>query len=493
METLRAPPLIGGRYRIDGMLGEGGMARVFDAFDERLERPVAVKILRSETRALPGMRQRFQQEALIAARLIHPHIVAVLDFGEDQTSSYLVMERLPGRTLRDEIVARGPLPAQRVLGVMAETLGALAAAHKFGVLHRDIKPGNILLEEDGHTKITDFGIAKSSDFRLDLDDATDDMTRTGIVLGTPGYLAPERTSGQPATVQSDLYSVGAVMVETLTGQRIAPGAAATEGLPAPLRDVARRALATDPRDRFTSAGEMLRTLRLGAAEPTSAGRSARTLPPRTAMAPEPVRPPLRRPEPAVLAPPGPAARRPAPIRARRRRVALAAVAALALAAALVLMLEGGSRPTGPAATAAKHHVAPPPAQALAQPQPQPQPQSQTTTTTQAPPTDPVSSAIAALGASLAGDGLPGDRTLADDLEAAAAQQPGADLQSSAQRVLSLAQRLLDEGAITSEQYLDVVNVLQPTGATVPTTPPSASLPDPFFQRHGHGHDRGDGG
>ena len=105
--------MIGGRYRIEGLLGEGGMARVFDAFDERLERQVAVKILRPETQAVAGMRQRFQQEALIAARLIHPHIVAVLDFGEDNaTSSYLVMERLPGSTLRDEIVARGPLPAR---------------------------------------------------------------------------------------------------------------------------------------------------------------------------------------------------------------------------------------------------------------------------------------------------------------------------------------------------------------------------------------------
>ena len=496
METLRAPPLIGGRYRIDGMLGEGGMARVFDAFDERLERPVAVKILRSETQALPGMRQRFQQEALIAARLIHPHIVAVLDFGEDQTSSYLVMERLPGSTLRDEIVARGPLPTQRVLGVMAETLGALAAAHKYGVLHRDIKPGNILLQEDGHTKITDFGIAKSSDFRLDLDFATDDMTGTGVVLGTPGYLAPERRSGQPATVQSDLYSVGAVMVETLTGKRITPGAAATEGLPPPLRDIACRAMATDPRDRFDSASEMLTTLRLRAAEPTSAGRSAPTLQPRTAKAPEPVGPPLRRPGTAVLTPPSPASPRPAPVRAWRRRVLLAVVAALALVAALVLMLEGGSRPTGPAA-AAKHHVAQAqaPTQAQAQPQPQTPPESQTTAPTQAPSTDAVSSAIRAVAASLAGGGLPGDGALAHDLEATAAQEPGADLQSSAQQVLSLAQVLLDDGAITPEQYQDVVNVLQPTGVTVPVTPPtpSASLPDPFFQRHGHGHDRGDGG
>ena len=237
------------------------MARVFDAFDERLERPAAVKILRAETRALPGMRQRFQQEALIAARLLHPHIVAVLDFGEDHASSYLVMERLPGTTLRDEIIARGPLSPQRVLLVMAETLDALAAAHARGVLHRDIKPSNILLQQDGHTKITDFGIAKSFDIRTDPAPPADDMTMTGVVLGTPGYLSPERRSGHPATVQSDLYAVGAVMVEALTGQRLGPGPAPMERLPPSLRNVARRAMATDPRDRFTSANEMWQSLR----------------------------------------------------------------------------------------------------------------------------------------------------------------------------------------------------------------------------------------
>ena len=263
MET-RTAPLIGGRYRIDGLLGEGGMARVFGAFDERLERPAAVKILRAETRALPGMRQRFQQEALIAARLLHPHIVAVLDFGEDHASSYLVMERLPGTTLRDEIIARGPLSPQRVLLVMAETLDALAAAHARGVLHRDIKPSNILLQQDGHTKITDFGIAKSFDIRTDPAPPADDMTMTGFVLGTPGYLSPERRAGSPATVQSDLYAVGAVMVEALTGQRLGPGPVPVEQLPASLRDVARRAMATDPRDRFTSANDMWQSLRTAA-------------------------------------------------------------------------------------------------------------------------------------------------------------------------------------------------------------------------------------
>src|SRR5277367_4007789 len=218
------------------------MARVFGAFDERLERPAAVKILRAETRALPGMRERFQQEALIAARLLHPHIVAVLDFGEDHASSFLVMERLPGSTLCDEVVARGPRPPARVMLVMTETLAALQAAHSRGVLHRDIKPSNILLQQDGHTKITDFGIAKSFDILTDPAPPADDMTMTGFVLATPGYLSPERTAGSPATVQSDLYAVGAVMVEALTGQRLGPGPAPLERLPPSLRHVAGRAM-----------------------------------------------------------------------------------------------------------------------------------------------------------------------------------------------------------------------------------------------------------
>ena len=292
------------------------MARVFDAFDERLERRAAVKILRAETRALPGMRERFQQEALIAARLIHPHIVAVLDFGEDHASSYLVMERLPGTTLRDEIVARGPLSTQRVLLVMAETLDALAAAHARGVLHRDIKPSNILLQQSGHTKITDFGIAKSFDIRTDAPPVTDDMTMTGFVLGTPGYLAPERRSGHPATVQSDLYAVGAVMVEALTGQRLASGPAPMEKVAPPLRHVARRAMATDPRERFASADEMAESLRTLAGGTGQAQRLPRGQRPATTTVPVAVSP-RRHPTPA----PGTALlTAPRPSRPRDRRV-----------------------------------------------------------------------------------------------------------------------------------------------------------------------------
>jgi eukaryotic-like serine/threonine-protein kinase len=474
----RTAPLIGGRYRINGLLGEGGMARVFDAFDERLGRRAAVKILRAETRALPGMRQRFQQEALIAARLVHPHIVAVLDFGEDHASSYLVMEHLPGTTLRDEIVARGPLSTQRVMLVMGETLDALAAAHARRVLHRDIKPSNILLQQNGHTKITDFGIAKSFDIRTDPAPTTDDMTMTGVVLGTPGYLAPERRSGHPATVQSDLYAVGAVMVEALTGQRLGSGPAPMETLPPALREVARRVMAADPRDRFTSADEMARTLGTGSGG-RPAHRAAPAQGPATTTVPAAV--PPRRPSPvpgtAIVTAPRPRRPRDRRARVRRRRLIGAAVVLLAVAGALFVAFWSGTKPTGPAASPAKHVRT----QALTRPAPKPP--------------DTEGSAITALATALAGGGLPGDGALASVLQETAAAAPGAARQASAQQALSLAGVLLGGGAITPGQYQDVANVLQPTGATTTTTTtstvtvPTQPFQTPSFQGHGHDHER----
>jgi hypothetical protein len=473
--------LIGGRYRIDGLLGEGGMARVFDAFDERLERRAAVKILRAETRALPGMRQRFQQEALIAARLVHPHIVAVWDFGEDHASSYLVMERLPGTTLRDEIIARGPLSTQRVMLVMGETLDALAAAHARWVLHRDIKPSNILLQQNGHTKITDFGIAKSFDIRTDPAPPTDDMTMTGVVLGTPGYLAPERRSGHPATVQSDLYAVGAVMVEALTGQRLGSGPAPMEKLPPLLCEVARRAMATDARHRFTSAKEMAQSLRATAGDPGPAYRLAPAHRPAGTTVPVAVLP--RRPTPsgtAILTAPRPRRPRERRARARRRRLIGATVVVLAVALALFGMLWSSTEPTGPATAPAKHVRT----QALTRPDPKP--------------TDTEGSAITALATALANGGLPGDGPLASALQETAAQPPGPARQLAAQQALSLAGLLLGGGGITSGQYRDVSNVLQPTGATTTTTtttatPPTQPFQTPFFQGHGHHQAPGYGG
>ncbi len=472
MEARAVVGMIGGRYRLHALLGEGGMARVFDGFDERLERPVAVKILRRETEAMPGMRKRFQQEARISARLVHPNIVAVLDYGEDGAVSYLVMERLPGRTLRDE-VSRGPMPTGRLTAIMTDTLGALAAAHRFGVLHRDIKPSNILLDDDGHARITDFGIAKSFD-ALAATDATSDMTMTGVVLGTPGYLAPERRAGHSATVQSDLYSVGAVMVEALSGRRLLPGGNQDRELPPDFRPIATKALATDPQQRFSSAEEMLHALR-ERAKPTPPGAAAvaATEPTGSATAVLPA-------SPRTILPSPPAPSSPAAHRWRRFLFPGAAALILFLLLFFFLLTPRESAPRhGSAAsgTTAVHH------QAKAG-------------------RDPQAAAIRQLATSLGSGGLPGDAALATSLEATADAQAGAARETAAQATLTLAGVLYAGGGISGTQFQDVANELQSTGAavptttTVPTTQPTP--PAPGGKDHGHGGDAnqafaGDGG
>ena len=259
MESLATSVVLGGRYRLDGVLGEGGMARVFDAFDLTLERPVRGQDPPARGRCTARRTTSLSAGSSFAARIHHPNLVAILDFGEDKGHSYLVMERLSGITLRNEM-ASGPMTPHRVVSVVSEMLAALRTAHRHGVLHRDIKPSNVLLADDGHTKLTDFGIAKVLNQGRPLPTNSDE-TMTGVVLGTPGYLAPERAAGLPASVQSDLYSVGAVMVEALTGSRIVPGSGLPSGLPPPLHHIAERAIAVDPAKRFESADAMLNALR----------------------------------------------------------------------------------------------------------------------------------------------------------------------------------------------------------------------------------------
>jgi non-specific serine/threonine protein kinase/serine/threonine-protein kinase len=459
--------MVGGRYRLHALLGEGGMARVFDGFDDRLERPVAVKILRPETEALPGMRKRFQQEARIAARLVHPNIVAVLDYGEDGGASYLVMERLGGRTLRDE-VARGPVSTERLVALLTDTLAALAAAHRFGVLHRDIKPSNILLDDDGRARLTDFGIAKSFDARA-ASEATSDLTMTGVVLGTPGYLAPERRAGHSATVQSDLYSVGAVMVEALSGRRLAPGEDHKQYLSPEFRPVAARALAADPRHRFSSAEEMLHAVQTRAQpSPAVTVPVAATEPPGDATA---VLPP---PQATSILPARPAPLPPRPGIARRwRRFILPVAAALIVVALLLLFLltPGQTSPTHGSSTTPTtvvHHRV-----AAAK--------------------DPEATAIRQLATSVRGAGLPSDAALASSLDTTAAAKPGAARETAAAATLTLAGVLYAGGGISGTQFQDVANVLQATGAPVPTTTTStAPTPPAHGPGHGHGGD-GNGG
>jgi serine/threonine-protein kinase len=202
------------RYEVGDVIGRGGMGEVRRAFDRRLARDVAVKFLRPDLASQPIVRQRFEDEARNAARLTNPHVVLVLDTGEEQGRPYLVMECLPGQSLHDEFAA-GPMSPERVRSVAREILSALGAAHEMGVLHRDVTPSNILLTEDGRAKIADFGIAKTTDGL--------DQTVVGQVLGTPAYLAPERLRGEPATPAADIYALGVVLYEALTGQKAYSG------------------------------------------------------------------------------------------------------------------------------------------------------------------------------------------------------------------------------------------------------------------------------
>lgn len=265
---MQAPEILGGRYELRGILGRGGMSEVRDGWDTRLDRPVAVKLLHPMLTSDPDNRRRFDSEARAAASLSHPHIVSVHDSGEQAGTPYIVMERLPGQTLAD-VIAGGPLPQEQVRSILDDVLSALGAAHAAGILHRDIKPANILLTDSGEIKVADFGIAKS---------AATPHTMTGQIVGTMAYLSAERAAGQPATAADDLYAVGVVGYEALTGSRPFPqenlaelARAIAEGAPVPvaairpdvdpgLAAVIERAMSRDSQWRFATGSDMREAL-----------------------------------------------------------------------------------------------------------------------------------------------------------------------------------------------------------------------------------------
>lgn len=246
---MQGPEILGGRYELRGLLGRGGMAEVHDGWDTRLGRAVAIKMMYPALAAQPENRRRFEVEARAAARLGHPHIVAVHDSGEHDGIPYIVMERLSGRTLAD-VIAQGPMPLPQIRSLLDDVLSAVSTAHAAGILHRDIKPANILLTDTGVPKVADFGIAKSPE---------SGHTMTGLVIGTLGYLSPERLAGRPATVADDLYAVGVLAFETLVGRVPVPhedvAALRPDAGPA-LASVVQRAIAPDPRARFADADQM---------------------------------------------------------------------------------------------------------------------------------------------------------------------------------------------------------------------------------------------
>jgi serine/threonine protein kinase len=344
------------RYAVGEQLGAGGMGTVFAGYDLRLDRAVAIKLLRADLARDPGLRRRFEREARSAARVSHPNAVAVYDAGEDdEHATFIVMELLNGRTLAHEL-ADGPLAEPRLRSVADDVLAALGAAHAQGIVHRDVKPGNVLLADDGAVKVGDFGIATSLD---------PGETTTGIPLGTPAYTAPERLRGLPATAQCDLYSLGVVLYEAAAGTRpfvgdgpSAVAAAVVRGehetlgrrrpeLSPTFVAAVERALATDPDARFADAAAMRDALASTGVAPTGAALTEPlTQGTGTAVLPLPA--------------PGP---RPVPVRPARprrqfdaRRLAAVAAAVAILIVLAIVLLSGGN--DGPVTPASESTVAP---------------------------------------------------------------------------------------------------------------------------------------
>jgi eukaryotic-like serine/threonine-protein kinase len=272
MTAIALPPVLAGRYEVEEELGAGGMASVWRATDRVLGRPVAVKVLHGHLAEKPSSVERFQREAVSSARLAHPNIVNVFDTGEEEGVSYIVMEHFAGETLSDLLDRHGSLDVHRAVDIELQVLAALAAAHEAGTIHCDVKPGNILVAEDGRIKVTDFGIAKA----MYLDGA--DVTSTGSVLGSVPYLSPEQVQGGELDGRSDLYAAGVVLYEMLTGRRpfsaptdlatammrlttqpLAPRACRA-GIPKAVEGVVLRAMAVRPDDRYASAEEMAAAL-----------------------------------------------------------------------------------------------------------------------------------------------------------------------------------------------------------------------------------------
>ena len=277
--------LASGRYAVERVLGSGGMAIVYLARDVELERPVAVKLLADNLAADDAFRERFVREAKLAARVAHPNIVSVFDTGEDENGRpYIVMEYVDGPTLADVLAERGKLPANEIVGLALQACSGLEHAHAAGLVHRDVKPGNLLLRDDGILKIADFGIARAAE--------TTRLTELGTVLGTASYLAPEQAAGAEVTAVADIYSLGVVLYEALTGRppytprslpelamqqqrgSITPPRELEPTVPPALDAAVMRALARSPEQRPASAAQLAHELTGEAAPPTVAQRAA---------------------------------------------------------------------------------------------------------------------------------------------------------------------------------------------------------------------------
>jgi serine/threonine-protein kinase len=308
-----------GRYRIIRKLGAGGMANVYLAEDQELGRRVAIKILDDRHAADDSFIERFRREAKNAAGLSHPNIVSIYDRGEAEGTYYIAMEYLAGRSLKELIVSRGPTPIRIAIDYTRQMLAALGFAHRNGIVHRDIKPHNVVVDADGRLKVTDFGIARSG---------ASQMTEVGSIIGTAQYLSPEQARGAPVDQRSDVYSVGIVLYEMLTGKvpftgdtplEIAmkhlsevpvPPSEIRDDVPDDLDLIVLRALAKDPDDRYQTAEEMdadLALVQRGLSVPTETADAATAVLAGAGISGAPT---IIAPRPTQVAPPQPPPRTP---------------------------------------------------------------------------------------------------------------------------------------------------------------------------------------
>jgi len=297
--------IFGGRYRIEEKIGIGGMAEVYKAFDTTLDRTVAVKVLHAQFAAEEDFVARFRREAQAAANLNQPNIVNVYDWGSEEGTYFIVMEYLVGRNLKQIINEEGPLPANYVVDIARQVAAALQFAHKNGIVHRDVKPHNIVITDDGEVKVTDFGIARSS---------ASNVTQTGAILGTAQYISPEQAKGDEVGAASDIYSLGVVIYEMLAGkvpfngdspvavalkqiqEQPVPLSELNSDIPAAMAAIVAKAMAKDPANRYHSAIELRDDLgRAADGLPVLAPREMADAGEMTVVMPRPSRP-ERRPE-----------------------------------------------------------------------------------------------------------------------------------------------------------------------------------------------------
>src|SRR5438093_6625973 len=265
------PAVLGGRYEIVSLIGHGGMAQVYLGTDRVLGRQVAVKVLGPQFARDDSFVARFRREAQAAAALNHPNVVGVFDTGSDDGTHFIVMEYVHGKTLADVIREDAPLLPERAVEIAESVAGGLAFAHAQGIVHRDVKPGNIMLTPTGDVKVMDFGIARAT--------TSDSLTQTATVLGTATYFSPEQAQGEPVDARSDIYSLGVVMYEMLTGHAPFSGESAVTiaykhvkeeprppsrlnpDVPSGLDAIVMKCLAKNPANRYQNVDELLQDLR----------------------------------------------------------------------------------------------------------------------------------------------------------------------------------------------------------------------------------------